>query len=144
MPDTEWTLETLRIHLSSTLAETDKRNEQRFQAQEKAVMAALVAAEKAVAKAEIAAEKRFDAVNEFRGQLTDQAATFMPRLESEHRHSQAAEKIADLEQRLTENLASVNSRLDLTSGKNTGYSTVWAILVSAAVIAVALYNALHK
>jgi hypothetical protein len=34
-----------------------------------------------VIKAETAAEKRFEAVNEFRGQLRDQAATFLPRAE---------------------------------------------------------------
>jgi hypothetical protein len=37
------------------------------------------AADKAVAKAEAAAERRFESVNEFRGQLSDQAASFMPR-----------------------------------------------------------------
>jgi predicted PurR-regulated permease PerM len=42
------------------------RNEQRFEA---------------VVKAELAAEKRLDSVNEFRGQLQDQAATFVTRTE---------------------------------------------------------------
>lgn len=47
----------------------------------KAVDAALQAAEKAVTKAEAASEKRFEGVNEFRKQLNDQAATFLPRSE---------------------------------------------------------------
>ena len=51
-------------------------------AQKTSVDAALVAADRAVAKADIANEKRFDAVNEFRGQLNDQAKTFMPRTET--------------------------------------------------------------
>lgn len=54
---------------------------QRFTDNDKALEAALLSAEKAVGKAEIANEKRLDAVNEFRGQLTDQAATFISRTE---------------------------------------------------------------
>jgi hypothetical protein len=50
-------------------------------AAEKAVNAALVAADRAVAKAELASETRFSTMNEFRGQLADQAATFLPRAE---------------------------------------------------------------
>lgn len=72
--------------------EKDVRDQQRFDAQqlalrdallaqEKAVSAALEAAQQAVLKAEGAAEKRFENMNEFRGQLADQAATLMPRQE---------------------------------------------------------------
>ena len=50
--------------------ERDRAYTQRFESQERAVN-----------KAEIAAEKRLDAVNEFRGQLKDQAATFVTRTE---------------------------------------------------------------
>ena len=60
---------------------SDLRNQQRFEAQEKAVNAALAAADRAVVKAETAAEKLFDAVNEFRAQLKDQNATFLSRAE---------------------------------------------------------------
>jgi len=67
--------------LQSIMVERERANNQRFDAQEKAVAAALAAAKEAVAKAEIAAEKRFDSVNEFRGQLKDQQATLMPRSE---------------------------------------------------------------
>jgi hypothetical protein len=56
-------------------------------AAKEAVAAALAAAERAVLKAEFAAEKRFDAVNEFRGQLADQASKLMPRTEAEIRLS---------------------------------------------------------
>lgn len=72
MADSEWTIESLKAHY-----------DQRFIDQDRAVQAALNAAEKAVTKAENASEKRFDAVNEFRAQLADQAATFMPRSEAE-------------------------------------------------------------
>jgi len=86
----------LRTHIEMVLNERDRRYEDRFEGQEKAVGAALQAAKEAVQKAEVAAEKRFDAVNEFRAQLADQASTFMPRLEAENRIHQNAEKIADV------------------------------------------------
>jgi len=80
-------LVTLRDHLLALMAEKDKRDEQRFEAQEKAVRDALLAAEKAVAaalttakeavaKAETATEKRFESVNEFRSALTDAQTRF--------------------------------------------------------------------
>lgn len=79
-------------HLKDLINAADKRYEQRFNAQESAVGAALAALEKAGA-AELAAnkeasyksatdlEKRLDSVNEFRGQLSDQASTFVTRTE---------------------------------------------------------------
>lgn len=100
------------------LVEVDRRYEQRFEAQEQAVSlalarvdkefhehlaqvrsethAALEAADKAIAKAEAATEKRFEGVNEFRGQLADQARTFIPRAESISRHERTAEQIEAL------------------------------------------------
>ena len=95
-----------------------------LEAAEKAVQTALVSAEKAVGKAEVAAEKRFESVNEFRGQLTDQAATFLSRNEADTRIGSLAEKldtetkrnavsISELELRLT-------SRLDKAGGEIIG------------------------
>ena len=71
----------------------DLRDQQRFDAQgqalrdtllavDKATSAAFLAAEKATTKAEESAQKRFESVNEFRGQLNDQALTFIPRAEA--------------------------------------------------------------
>ena len=70
----KWTVPTLYEHFT-----------QRFSDSDKAVQAALEAAEKAVIKAEAAADKRFDATNEFRGQLADQSATFMTKVEADLR-----------------------------------------------------------
>lgn len=44
----EWTVDTLREYIESTLAESDRRYEQRFIAQEKAILTALASAEKAI------------------------------------------------------------------------------------------------
>jgi Flp pilus assembly protein TadB len=105
-----WTVETLKEHLEAITARQDE-----------AVAAALTAAKEAVLKAENAAAKRFDSVNEFRAQLTDQAATFMTRQESLARHEQAAEKIADIQDRLNRN-----------EGRSSGISASWAALLGVA------------
>lgn len=80
-------------NLRSLMDERDIRYEQRFKAMDEKTSLALTASEKAVAKAEIATEKRFDSVNEFRGQLKDQAATLVPRAEAESRFKGIDEKI---------------------------------------------------
>lgn len=112
---------TLREHVMALLAEMDRRFDAAIAAQDKAVQIAMIASEKAVVKAEIAAEKRFESVNEFRGQLADQAATFMPRAEAEQRLFALGEKI-----------------VDLTGSSKAGASAVWGYLAGAAGLAVAV------
>ena len=79
-------------HLRELLFAAEKLNDQRFQAIEKNVSTALNAQESATAaalqavkeaglKQETATERRLESVNEFRGQLKDQAATFVTRAE---------------------------------------------------------------
>jgi hypothetical protein len=70
------------------------------EAQADKVALALAAADKAVAKAETATEKRFEGVNEFRAQLTDQARTFMPRTESDAAQLRMAERVQELTDRI--------------------------------------------
>jgi hypothetical protein len=128
--------------LTRALAEIDVRHQQRFEAQtkaveaaflaqqlatqtalasaEKAVNTAMIAAEKAVAKAEVSAEKRFESVNEFRAQLTDQAATFMPRSEAEQRINAMSEKI-DL----------LRTFAASTTAHGAGVGAAWGYLIGA-------------
>jgi len=119
----------LKKYLTALLREKDLRDQQRYDAQTKAVdaalraqqeavAAALAAAEKAVAKAELAAERRFESVNEFRAQLSDQAATFMPRGEAEARLNVLSDKIDELKDGAAK-----------TTGQNTGKSASWVYLV---------------
>jgi hypothetical protein len=84
-----WTVDTLKEFMT-----------QRFADQDKAVQAALLAAKEAVLKAEVASEKRFESVNEFRGQLADQTATLMPRQEYTVQHAALMEKVNDLTDRV--------------------------------------------
>ena len=91
-----------------------------FDAADKAVQAALTAVEKASDRAEGASDKRFESVNEFRGQLADQAASFITRTEYTVQHkalydqlNSVADRVVQLELRLT-------SRLDLAKGNDVG------------------------
>jgi hypothetical protein len=117
---TSWTVDTLRAHLVALIGELDRRSEQRFDAQEKAVQAALTAAKEAVLKAEVAAEKRADAANEFRGQLADQAATLMPRSETTLMFAAIAERVDKLE-----------ASADKLGGRRRGIADGWGYLVGA-------------
>lgn len=109
-----WTTDTLHAHITRLMDERDRRYGERFDAQALAVAAALAAAEKATTKAEGAAERRFEAVNEFRGQQQDIISTFMPRAE------------ADLA------MANVQKQLDEIKGtRRAGLEAGWGYLVGA-------------
>lgn len=100
-----WTVDTLKEYV-----------EQRFIAQEKAVQIA-----------NEASEKRFDAVNEFRGQLGDQVRTFLPRQEYNARHETLENRVSEL-----------TDRLNRTEGKSTGINAAWGYLVGAVGLATAV------
>lgn len=131
-----WTVDTVRAHFATMLderdrrdgerydalvqmiAEADRRYEERFVAQNKAMEVAFTASEKAVTaaltaqkeassadllaqkeavgKAEIASEKRFESVNEFRASLSDAQARNISRTEVEQINKSFTEKIEDL------------------------------------------------
>lgn len=112
-----WTTDTLKAHFD-TLRDTDQRNiDARFVAAEERTTLALTAADRAVVKAETATEKRFDAVNEFRATLADQAATLMPRAEAEIRLRSMSEQIEELR-----------------GTRRSGFASVGATVIGAAVI----------
>lgn len=82
----------LKEYIEALLREKDLRDQQRYDAQDKAVRSAMEAAEKAVVKAENAANKRFEGINEFREAYKDIIAQQIPRAEAEQRFTMAAEK----------------------------------------------------
>lgn len=115
-----WTTDTLKYHfeqqfrdmramLDERYATQTKAVDAAFAAAERAVQSALLSAEKAVTKAETASEKRLESVNEFRGQLADQATTFVRRDEVDLRITA-----------LTERLNETNGRLSTIEGNTTG------------------------
>lgn len=145
VPVTGLTVETLYALVSAQvdsvkalMEANDLRYAQRFDAQQQAlqdalvgakesVAAALAAAKEAVVKAETASDKRFEGVNEFRQTLSDQATTFMPRLEANARLDSMNEKIAAMERTQS-----------VQAGRGAGGAAVWAALGTVAVLVIAL------
>jgi hypothetical protein len=115
----EWTLATLHTHLAQILQERDQRYEQRFADLEKSLTVALAASEKAILKAETATEKRFEAVNEFRQTLSDQAAQFMTRAEAEAVNLRTTERIQEL-----------TDRTNRAEGRGVGLNAGWVYLLA--------------
>ncbi len=119
-----WTVDTLREFIMKIQADQVKLLDERFATQTKAVDAAFAAAEKAVqmalesaeksvAKAEISVERRFESVNEFRAQLSDQAGTFLSRNEYSTAHQALIDKVEV-------NARNINDRLDRTTNQDAG------------------------
>jgi hypothetical protein len=136
---TQQQIQQLRILLDERYATQTKALDAAFVAAEKAVSTALESADRAVSKAEIAAEKRFESVNEFRGQLADQVATFMSRTEATVRIDAIVEKldseIQRNQQRSNELELRLTSRLDLSEGnKQGGTSTMATVYLVAGLI----------
>ncbi|MDQ5822382.1 MAG: hypothetical protein M3540_13170 [Actinomycetota bacterium] len=84
------------------------------------------ASAEAIAKAESANEKRFESVNEFRAQLTDQTATFMPREVYAAAHEQLVARVAALEK-----------TAQFGEGRQKGVGITTSVLVTVITIALA-------
>jgi hypothetical protein len=112
----------------------------KFFAAETAVQAALSSAEKAVEKANTASEKRFDAVNEFRGQLNDMMITLIPRNEAEARFNDQARQISEMKSIIDKGFTGTDTRMAV--GKE-----VWAYVVGGlgllAMVLTAVFNFVH-
>jgi multidrug resistance efflux pump len=132
MPDDSWTVETLRIHLEQELADLMRLLDERQAANVKAMKEALGSAEKAVAKAEAANDKRFDAVNELRAQLAEQAAASLSRTEAGVRIDAIAYKLDQHVDGANNRLAEMTKRLDLNQGKAQGKEASWVVIVGTA------------
>lgn len=84
------------------------------------IRAALDASQQAVNKAEIATEKRFEGVNEFRQQLSDQTRNFMTRDEVNVRIDGQGSLIARNTEQLSALELRLTSRLDTMTGQSSG------------------------
>lgn len=127
-----WTIDTLREStqreirdlrtlLDERYATQTKALDAAFVAAEKGVVTALASAEKATAKAETAAERRFEAVNEFRAQLSDQNATFITRVEFNAKFEGLERQVQDLKK-----------RADQSQGSSIGTGKLYGWLIAAA------------
>ncbi len=128
--------------------ERDRRYEQRFLDQEKAVGAALASSDKAVTAAMAAADKasskiesamsdKFKSVNEFRQTLSDQTATFMPRAETQALIGQLQKEVQELKD-AKNNAAGESKGSQLT--KSSLYAGLAAVATGLGIIVVIANN----
>jgi hypothetical protein len=86
----------LRDYFTLWLERLEVFYDRRFQDLEAKTTLALANSDKAVDKSDAATEKRFEGVNELRGALSDQAATFIPRSEYLANHQAVQRDIESL------------------------------------------------
>jgi hypothetical protein len=103
-------------HLRELMDERDRRYQERYEASEKAVGAALASAKEAVLKAELSADKRFELLNELRAGVA------------------TAEQLEALEKVVTEQA----KRLDRSEGAGQGRNAMfgWVIAAVGAIVTV--------
>jgi hypothetical protein len=102
---------------AAAFAAAEKAVAAALSAQEKATNAALLAANTAMQKADTANEKRFDGVNEFRGQLKDQAATLASRAE-----------LTILSKALSDKIDAITTEQTQMRARAEGANNLWTIL----------------
>lgn len=127
VPVGDWTTGTLKIYHDEKLASLKEYAEQRIDDQDKYVESKFLAIKEAVLKAEVANDKRFESVNEFRAQLSDQTNSFLSRLEYNAQHKA-------LEDRVT----ALTDRINVSEGKSNGINAGWGYLVGAVGLAAAV------
>ena len=124
------------------MAERDERYKQRALSQDAAVEVALANSERAINKAEVSTEKRFDAVNEFRGTLADQATKLMPRAEYDVQHRALAEKVEINEGRITTMQREISGILAHGGGLRDAWGYLVAVIgLIIAALAIYFHNA---
>lgn len=143
-----WNIGSLKEHLETVGDERDRRYQERFDAQEAAMHAALIAAKEAVLKAEVAIGERLTLLNEFRAQSKDEQARYITRTEAEGATDRNSERIQELitkvqtcvtrdemtaaETRYSERLQVLETRQNLSQGKGVGLAAAFGYIVGAA------------
>jgi phosphopantetheinyl transferase (holo-ACP synthase) len=127
----------IREYVERIMAEADLRYQQRFDAQQEGLKQALSAAKEAVVKAETSTDERFRNTNEWRQTYDDLASKKLGRDEYESAHKVLEDKIASLEK-----------RINLSEGRDTGISASVATGIAVAsflvALALVLWNILHR
>lgn len=72
-----WTVDSLHTHLQKQIDALEKHHDQDIDQLRRETARTLAEKDKASDKSERQMEKRFDSINEFRGQLNDQVKTFL-------------------------------------------------------------------
>lgn len=109
----ERSADVLRSQLMQQIDAGDKNLFIHIDNQKEQVAAAFAASEKAILKAETANEKRFEGINEFRGQLRDQQAEFLLREIFDRAQTEQRNSMESLAQRVAanaQNIAEITAR----------------------------------
>jgi len=130
----EWTVETLRHHLTAMLSEADRRNDQRFTDMQTALQAALAAVREETSKAERAADRRFESINEFRGLVNDLVAGKVDKTEFTLSVASILDRMEDVKERVSRN----ETRMTRSEGKGAGKDALWGYIVGAVGVLAAL------
>lgn len=93
--------------------------------------AMFASSDRAITKAEIATDKRFTSVNEFRAQLSDQAARFVARTEFEAEATALRAEQRSASERNAERIQEITDRMNRSEGKNSGLNASWIYLLGA-------------
>lgn len=91
---------------------------------------ALASSDKAVSKAEVANERRFESVNEFRAQLSDQASRLISRTEASAMNDSLAARLDATLGGIEAAVIDIKTRMDRAEGKSGGYSSSGALVVA--------------
>lgn len=122
----------LREHLTSVIDAFERRSDERFEAMKTMVDTAFATAQTAIDKADVATEKRFEGVNEFRAQLSDQAARFVTREVMDA----LADKLLSQIDRNRQDLDALAKRVDLREGQSIGTKITTGVLVTIATLGI--------
>lgn len=122
--------------LEERILQLDRLTEAKFvtlrtlmDSQAEKVALALNASDKAVTKAEVATEKRFESVNEFRGQLDDQAKQLVTRVEFNALRDSIVDKVDE-----------IRRHADRDQGRGAGLQQGWGYLVALISVAIAIVS----
>jgi hypothetical protein len=119
--------ESLKVSVAQRLEEAKHDRERMMLQLRENIELAMTAQRVAVDKAEVSIEKRFDAVNEFRAQLGDQARTLMPRAEAEVLFKGIATRF-EAENKVVGDLdARVIAMRSEQNGSGQGFKSGWAL-----------------
>lgn len=118
---------TIEKYIDKQVCSLREAAEKEIAALERTLTSRLDAAQRAVEKAEHSVDLRLAGMNEFRSALTDQAATFLTRQESDIWRSNLLEKVHSLE-----------TRLDKAEGRGGGMQALWGWIIAGVLLLLAL------
>lgn len=130
--------------IAAAFAATEKAITAAFAANEKAVSAAFISQGDSVKKAEQAQKDTNIQNNEFRGQLKDQAQTFLPRIEFDNRLKSSDEKTYALVAVVETKINTMEKTVEAIENKGAGKNQMWGYIVGALGILAIIYSFLKQ